>query len=195
MSPFKICLVLFFLSFTSVHAKTKEDAKWGKLICEAVTAEESETFAKDHHFIDNFYFDRTSPAEPPYVPPKGTLACVLPLQFLPFTDIVGAKSYSVSANFVDSPFKPSKCRVTYFGNSRARTFAQNGGGSGLVAHSDDDTSGRVDGYFSDFGSVHEEDDFLVSNVEKKAQVMWTPETPDSEPHVPIVSRCRVEIEH
>jgi hypothetical protein len=181
--------ILVILSFVPLFAFADDvTTKWGKVICEAVTVDQAVAFAQTNFFLDNL----DPSADPAYVAPEGTLSCILPLKVeISSTQGQPTSEYMV-VNFVDSPLKLPKCVLTYFDSRPARKFSPHGDGEGFDDLPVDSTTDLLDADFADYSSSYQMDEFMTLSLTQTAQIMWTPEVPDDDPHVPIVSQCHVE---
>jgi hypothetical protein len=131
--------------------------------------------------------------DPPYVAPKGTLSCTLPLLLSKTIDKDGFANYVLSVTFVDQPFRLADCGVTYYDGTKNRVFKPDGDG-----YDDVYTPGTLDGfsaYVDDFGQTkYPENQFMMMGIGNSPAILWAAEIRDDEkPHVPIVSNCHMEI--
>ena len=190
LSPSYVLLTALALVSYGNFSQAMDVPKWGKIICEAVTVDQAETFAQANHFTDNY--DPSNNAPPPYVKPVGTLSCMLPVQVIIDTNPDGSQSAQLDVEFDGSPFKLPKCQLTYFDKTTTRSFTAEGEGNGYVSLPEDPNANDMSASFGDYDSKYETDDFLVMNLNHTNQIQWTPELPDENPHVPIISNCHVE---
>jgi len=178
--------------FCLAAAQAAKKPRWGKVICASVAEADAIQFATKNPFLDNWdYASQPLDQAPPYVAPKGTLACTLPVQIFPTTDLNGGPAFELEVNFVDQPFHLDPCVVTYYDHSRTRRFKPDGGGHGyvdLVPGSND-----FDLTVSDMNQTrYQSDDFTVVDIGRKSQISWAGESRDSQPHAPIVTSCHLE---
>lgn len=183
---------LFFTILLAIPtARADDKPRWGKVVCSSVSESDAVQFATQNHFLDNWDFEHV--AKPPYVAPKGTLSCSLPLLVTSDTDNQGRTFYRLEVSLIDQPFGHlPPCTVSYYDHSPTRKFAPNGSGDGyadLVPGGND-----FDVSFSDSDqSRYDMDDFTITRVGRDSQITWSGETQgDEEAHVPIVTSCHLE---
>ena len=162
----------------------------GRLVCEAVSKAEAQKFAASSHFMGNFdVLNAPEGQEPPYVEPKGTLSCAVPVSVQPVENSLGEAASEITVLQSDAS---AKCQVTYFDGTPARSFPAVGSGHGY-ANLLPNLVG-VSASFTDTTSSAIEDDISAADVSDKPQVLWSSEWTGSDyPEVPLVSKCHVEL--
>jgi hypothetical protein len=182
-----VALLLALVSLPSFAAETR----WARIVCEAVPQNEAVSFATANHFLGSW--DYLHETRPPYVAPKGTLACTVPARVTSDTDSSGHLFYTLDITLLDQPFHLAPCVVAYFDGTRGRRFSAFGSGMGYV----DLVPGvnSMDATFSDLDhfDVTEHNDFSVASIGRDPAVTWASETRGDGTPMPVVSRCHVEL--
>lgn len=181
-------IILFFVILPHAQA-AKPKPKWGKVICTHVTQDDAVKFAHESVFLENW--DYNTQPEPPYVAPIGSLSCTLPMQVQTIAN-EGGTAFQTTVYFIDQPYKLPACEVKYFDGSKTRHFKVHGGGDGFFDLIGPD-SGSMSAYFDDFNQhKYQTDEFMITNVGRKADISWAGEARDDHKHMPIVTNCHAE---
>jgi hypothetical protein len=186
-----VAIPFLFLALSAFTAHADAKPQWGKVICEAVPEADAVAFATSNHFLDNW--DTQHEATPPYVAPRGTIACTLPVQFTSDTDSTGHTFMRVSVQFIDAPFKPAPCTVIYYDHSRTRHFSANGAGDGFADLVDGSPGDFNVSFIDNDQSKYESDEFNLIDVGRTPKIDWAGEWRDDEPRVPILSNCHLDL--